>query len=196
MFSLSKSVINMCNSDEKGHRRQNDMDVACFSELGRTWDFQETEVTECHLLHPKFSRQLWFQCVRYVSAQSDAENFCGRWQDILNMNLLVQIQQDLPRPPPTWSPVWDHSSSAHLAGHKNTYEDDVVLGLRAEKDGKNTVVVHSCSIKLMVSLCVHLSQGFLHLALLVATLVLCCILQMVDVSWFKTPWDDRKGSST
>ena len=139
---------------------------ANLGELGRTWDFQETEVTECHLLHPKFSRQLWFQCVRYVSAQSDAENFCGRWQDILNMNLLVQIQQDLPRPPPL-EVLCEITPLPHtLQVTKNTYEDDVVLGLRAEKDGKNTVVVHSCSIKLMVSLCVHLSQGFLHLALL------------------------------
>lgn len=145
------------------------MDVACFSELGRTW------------ANLGFSGN-WGDWVSFTTSKIQSATvvpmcsicFCsvGRRKLLRAMARHPEHEPTGPnttgftQTPPTWSPVWDHSSSAHLAGHKNTYEDDVVLGLRAEKDGKNTVVVHSCSIKLMVSLCVHLSQGFLHLALL------------------------------
>ena len=163
------------------------MDVACFCELGRTWDFQETEVTECHLLHPNFSLQLWFQCVRYVSAQPDAENFAGDGKTSWTWTYWSKYNRIYPDPP-TWNPVWDHSSSAHLAGHKKHIRGWRGLGSTCWKRRENTVVVHSRSIKLMVSLCVHhLSQGF-HLALLN-----CYLYYVVFSKWWMFHDSKRLG---
>lgn len=149
-----------------------------------------------------FRKLRWLSVIYYIQI-----SVCNCGSNVFDMFLLSRTQKTLramarhpeheptgpnttgfTQTPPTWNPVWDHSSSAHLAGHKKHIRGWRGLGSTCWKRRENTVVVHSRSIKLMVSLCVHhLSQGF-HLALLN-----CYLYYVVFSKWWMFHDSKRLG---